>query len=77
MCQKAPTPPPAPDYVGAANAQGAANLTAGQQSASLSNPNINTPYGSQSVTYAPTGPNGDFQPLLQPVDEETWRAIIH
>ncbi len=64
MCQPAPTPPPAPDYVGAANAQGAANLTAGQQTASLSNPNINTPYGSQTVSYDTTGPNGDYQPTI-------------
>ncbi len=64
MGKSSPTPPPAPDYIGAANAQGAANLTAGQQSASLSNPNINTPYGSQTVTYDQTGPNGDYQPTI-------------
>lgn len=62
MC--APSPPPAPDYVGAANAQGAANLTAGQQTASLSNPNVTSPYGSQTVNYTPTGPNGDYQPNI-------------
>jgi hypothetical protein len=22
-------------------------------------------------------PEGDFQPFLMPVDEKTWRAIIH
>lgn len=59
-----PSAPPAPDYVGAANAQGAANLTAGQQTASLSNPNVTTPYGSQTVNYTPTGPNGDYQPNI-------------
>ena len=51
MCQSAPTPPAAPDYVAAATAQGAANVTAAQKSAVLSNPNIYTPYGSQTVTY--------------------------
>lgn len=58
MCQSAP---PAPDYVGAANAQGAASVTAAQNQASLNNPNITNPYGSQTVTYQPTGPNGDQQ----------------
>lgn len=64
MGKSAPTPPPAPDYVGAAQAQGQANLAAGQQTASLSNPNITNPYGSQTVTYQPTGPNGDYQPYI-------------
>ncbi len=59
-----PSAPPAPDYVGAAQAQGAANLQAGQQTASLGNPNVSSPYGSQSVTYQPTGPNGDMQPYI-------------
>ena len=47
---------PAPtDYTAAAQAQGAANLQAAQQTARLSNPNITTPYGKQTVTYgAPT-----------------------
>lgn len=43
--------PPAPDYVGAANAQGAANKDAAIATAQLSNPNITNPYGSQTVTY--------------------------
>lgn len=45
------SPPPAPDYVGAANAQGAANKEAAVASAKLSNPNISNPYGTQTVTY--------------------------
>lgn len=73
-----PSPPPAPDYVGAANAQGQANLTAGQQTASLSNPNVTTPYGSQTVSYTPTGPNGDYQPnitqSLNPQSQQTLDA---
>jgi hypothetical protein len=44
-----------PDYVGAANAQGAANSQAALNSSQLSNPNINTPYGSQTVTYGADG----------------------
>lgn len=64
MCQPNPTAPPIPDYTGAAVAQGQANLQAGQQTASLSNPNIVSPYGNQSVTYGATGPNGDMQPTI-------------
>ena len=44
-----------PDYVGAANAQGAANSQAALDSSKLSNPNINTPYGSQTVQYGLDG----------------------
>lgn len=73
-----PKAPPAPDYVGAAQAQGQANIAAGQQTASLSNPNITNPYGSQSVTYTPTGPNGDYQPnitqSLNPQAQQTLDA---
>jgi len=47
----APTPPPAPDYAAAAREQGAANVTAAQKTAVLSNPNMVTPYGNQTVTY--------------------------
>lgn len=43
--------PPTPDYVGAAQAQGAANKDAAIATAQLSNPNITNPYGSQSVRY--------------------------
>ena len=44
-----------PDYIGAANAQGAANSQAALDSSKLSNPNINTPYGSQTVQYGLDG----------------------
>lgn len=43
--------PPTPDYKGAAQAQGQANVDAAIASAKLSNPNIINPYGSQTVTY--------------------------
>lgn len=78
MGKSAPTPPAAPDYVGAAQAQGQANIASGQQTASLSNPNITNPYGSQTVNYTPTGPNGDFQPnitqSLNPQAQQTLDA---
>jgi hypothetical protein len=56
MCQ-----PAAPDYAAAATAQGAANVTAAQNQATLNNPNITSPYGTQTVNYT-TGPNGMMQP---------------
>lgn len=52
-----PKAPPAPDYVGAANAQGAANVEAARASSKLSNPNIYNPYGQQIVTYDPNDPD--------------------
>lgn len=49
MC--APNLPPQPDYIGAANAQGAANVEAARAGSKLSNPNVINPYGTQTVTY--------------------------
>lgn len=46
-----PSAPAAPDYTGAAQAQGAANKDAAIATAQLSNPNVSTPYGSQTVSY--------------------------
>ena len=78
MCQQQPQASPAPDYVGAAQAQGQANLQAGQQSASLSNPNVTSPYGNQTVTYTPTGPDGAMQSnvnqTLTPEAQQTLNA---
>jgi hypothetical protein len=48
---KSVSAPPTPDYVGAAKAQGAANVETARASAKLSNPNIYGPLGSQTVTY--------------------------
>jgi hypothetical protein len=50
--KKSPSPPPTPDYVGAAKEQGRQNLTAAQQGAVLSNPNMYTPFGTQTVSYS-------------------------
>ena len=44
-------PPPAPDYVGAAQAQGAANLKAAIASGQINNPNVENPFGSQTVEW--------------------------
>lgn len=55
MC--APSPPPAPDYQAAAQAQGAANVDAAIVQGAINNPNVNNPYGTQTVSwngYTPT-----------------------
>jgi len=62
--------PPAPDYVGAAYAQGAANVDAARASAKLSNPNVYTPYGSQTVTY-----NGDVPTVTQSLTPTSQRTL--
>lgn len=46
MCS--PSPPPAPDYAGAATAQGIANKEAAIASSRLNNPNVVNPYGTQT-----------------------------
>ena len=51
MGKKSPAPPPAPDYAGAAQQQGVANLAAARLTARLSNPNVITPLGTQTVTW--------------------------
>lgn len=51
FCSCAPSPPPAPDYAGAAQQQGQANIDAARTQGRLNNPNVFTPYGSQTVTY--------------------------
>ena len=51
MGKKSPKPPAPPDYAAAAQAQGQANLDAARLTARISNPNVVTPYGSQTVTF--------------------------
>lgn len=53
----APSPPPPPDYVGAAQQQGVENVNAATVQGKINNPNIISPYGTQTVTwkgYRPT-----------------------
>jgi len=51
MGKRSPAPPPAPDYATLAIKQGEANLAAAKQSAYMSNPNIYSPTGTQTVTW--------------------------
>lgn len=69
------SPPPAPDYAGAATAQGAANKDAAIASAMLSNPNIYGPYGSQTVSYS-EGPNGNFIPTVRQTLDPSQQGLL-
>jgi hypothetical protein len=72
MGKDAPSPPPAPDYRGAAQEQGVANLEAARATAKLSNPNTYTPYGTQLVSY-----DGDIPTIRQtltPTAQKTLEA---
>jgi hypothetical protein len=44
--------PPVPDYTALAKEQGQQNIVAAQQGSRLSNPNMFTPFGTQTVTYS-------------------------
>jgi hypothetical protein len=46
--------PKAPDYAAQAEKQGEANIEASRVSSRLSNPNVITPYGTQTITYGDT-----------------------
>ena len=72
MGKDAPSPPPPPDYVGAAKQQGIENLEAARATAKLGNPNVYSPYGNQTVTY-----EGDVPTVTQtltPQAQETLNA---
>ena len=65
-----PAPAPAPDYAGAAKAQGAANVETARASAKLSNPNVYSPYGTQLVSY-----DGDIPTIRQTLTPEAQRTL--
>lgn len=48
---KGNNPPPAPDYIGAAYAQGAANVDAAKAQGQINNPNVVSPYGTQTTQW--------------------------
>ena len=78
MGKKAPAAPPPPDYAAAATAQGKANVDAANQGAVLSNPNIISPYGNQTVTWAqnPNAPGGGYQPTVTQTLTPTAQAAL-
>ena len=70
MGKSAPAAPPAPDYAGAAVAQGAANIESARATAKLNNPNMYTPYGTQLVSY-----NGDIPTVTQTLNPTSQKAL--
>ena len=62
---KSSAAPPAPDYIGAAKQQGIDNLASAKQSNIMSNPNMYTPFGNQTVTYSnPTFDQASYDAAL-------------
>ena len=62
---KSASAPPAPDYIGAAKQQGIDNLASAKQSNIMSNPNMYTPFGNQTVTYSnPTFDQSSYDAAL-------------
>lgn len=62
---KSAATPPTPDYLGAAKQQGIDNLAAAKQSNLMSNPNMITPFGNQTVTYSsPTFDQASYDAAL-------------
>jgi len=74
LCRKPRAPPP-PDYAAQAKAQGEANLQAGLQTASISNPNIISPYGNQTVTWDMSNPNMPTPTITQTLTPEAQAAL--
>ena len=72
MGKKAPAAPPAPDYTGAAIAQGAANVESARATARLANPNMYTPYGTSLVSY--DGDTPTIRQTLTPQAQQTLEA---
>ena len=69
MGKSSPSPPPAPDYTGAAKEQGAANVETARLQGRMSNPNIISPLGTQMVTYE--GDQPTVTQTLTPTATET------
>lgn len=62
---KSASAPPTPDYIGAAKQQGKDNLEAAKTSNIMSNPNMYTPFGTQTVSYSsPTFDQGSYDAAL-------------
>jgi len=70
MGKSAPSPPPTPDYTGAAQAQGVANVEAARVGSKLSNPNMYTPYGNQLVSYV-----GDQPTITQTLTPQAQKTL--
>tara|TARA_R110000868_G_scaffold285682_5_gene546157 strand:- start:8256 stop:9878 length:1623 start_codon:yes stop_codon:yes gene_type:complete len=73
MGKDSPSPPATPDYAGAAQAQGAANVDTARLQARMSNPNIFGPLGNQTVSFLPDDSVAIFQ-TLNPAAQATLES---
>ena len=71
MGKSSPSPPPPPDYVGAAQAQGVANKESAIASNLLSNPNVYSPYGNQTFAGGEDGTRPTMTQTLTPEAQAT------
>lgn len=71
-----PSSPPAPNYAAAATAQGQANTQAAIAGAQISNPNVNTPYGSQTVSYANDPLTGNPVPTVNQTLSPAQQSLL-
>ena len=76
--KSAPSQPAAPDYVGAANAQGAANVDTARIQARMNNPNISTPYGNRFIKWEGDQPNisEDLNPVSQAIFDKQQQVRL-
>ncbi len=69
---KGGSPPPAPDYAGAAKQQGAANVETAITQGHINNPQVYGPYGSQTVEW-----NGGDVPIIKQTLSPEQQAILN
>jgi hypothetical protein len=72
MCQNPLQSPSSPDYSGAANAQGQANIQAAIQQGIMGNPNISGPAGGQTVTFDPITHQPTINQNLSPGEQNIF-----
>ncbi len=73
MGKSSPSPPPVPDYVGAAREQGAQNVETARLQGRINNPNIYSPLGSQIVMFGANDQPSITQ-ILTPDSASTLKA---
>jgi hypothetical protein len=71
------SPPPAPDYAGAARTQGASNVQTAIAEGILNRPNEITPYGSRTWQQVGSQTVNSSDPSLQPVDVPLYQSNVN
>jgi hypothetical protein len=71
------SPPPAPDYAGAARTQGASNVQTAIAEGILNRPNEITPYGSRTWNQIGSQSVGSNDPSLGPVDVPLYQSNVN